>query len=69
MALITFICECGNKDPGQAIEYDGSLGYEAVVCKVCGSYKDHMGSNEADDWSKEIAGVAIAHELKPSKSG
>ena len=40
-----------------AKEYDGALGYEALVCKVCGRYYDHTGKHEADDWSKRFVGI------------
>lgn len=38
--------------------YDGSLGYEAVVCKDCGTYWDHEGEHAADEWSRGFVGVA-----------
>lgn len=31
--------------------YDGSLGYEALVCRACGKYFDHNGEHPADEWS------------------
>jgi hypothetical protein len=52
MAIKTFNCSCGNTDPKKAIEYDGSLGYEAIICTVCGAYYDVNGEYPADDWSK-----------------
>ena len=48
----TFSCPCGNTDPQQAYEYDGSVGYEAIVCRICGSYYDHDGLHPIDGWSK-----------------
>ena len=53
-----FVCqECGNMDPQKVFEYDGSLGYEALVCEVCGSYCDFNGSYPADDWSRQFIQV------------
>lgn len=48
----TFSCPCGNTDPQLAYEYDGSVGYEAIVCRICGSYYDHDGLHPIDGWSK-----------------
>jgi hypothetical protein len=57
-----FKCTCGNKDPKKAKEYDGSLGYEAIVCKVCGTYydldNDGKGrTNPPDEWSLHFVGL------------
>lgn len=55
--IIKYSCECGNTDPKKAKHYDGLLGYEAMVCTVCGRYSDHLvapGQHEADDWSKQF---------------
>lgn len=54
MAVLSFSCPCGNTDPSKVKEYDGALGYEALVCKVCGRYYDHTGEHSADDWSKQF---------------
>jgi hypothetical protein len=43
---------CGNTDTKKAIEYDGCLGYEAIICTVCGEYSDHWGNHSPDEWSK-----------------
>jgi hypothetical protein len=56
--IIAFDCKCGNKDPKKAKFYDGALGYEAIVCTVCGIYYDfdEQGkprTNEPDEWSKK----------------
>jgi len=45
-------CVCGNTTPSNFAEYDGCLGYEAVVCLSCGRFEDHTSSHEADEWSK-----------------
>ena len=58
MAITSFDCECGNNDPGKALEYEGSLGYEAIVWKVCGSYSDFTGAHHADSWRLEFAGLS-----------
>ena len=47
-------CKCGNKDPKQFVEYDGCLGYEAIICKQCGRYCDIYKEYEADDFSKQF---------------
>ena len=57
--IISFNCECGNKDPKKAKEYDGALGYEAVICAVCGTYYDFdtegkPRTNKPDEWSKKF---------------
>jgi len=51
--ITKFECKCGNKDPRKAVEYDGLLGYEALICTVCGRYYDHYRENEPDEWSKD----------------
>ena len=56
MTVLKFSCACGNRDPGKVIEHDGALGYEAIVCKVCGRYSDHVGKHEADEWSLPLVG-------------
>lgn len=58
MAITKFNCQCGNQDTKKAIEYSGAMGYEAIVCKECGSYCDHDGMHEADSWSTELAGIS-----------
>ncbi len=45
-------CACGNTEPGDFKEYDGALGYEAVICIRCGRFADHDGDHEANEWSK-----------------
>lgn len=39
--IIAFKCNCGNTDPKKAKFYDGSLGYEAIICTVWGAYYDY----------------------------
>jgi hypothetical protein len=59
-------CTCGNTDPQKAYEYDGMLGYEAIVCTVCGRYYDHVGTgeHEADEWSQQF----VTGETQPEKA-
>ena len=52
--MITAIdCRCGNQDPQKAKYYEGSLGYEALICTECGRYYDHMGAHACNEWSIE----------------
>ena len=41
-------CFCGNKDKNEFLEYNGSLGYEAIICKKCGAYSDREKAYNAD---------------------
>lgn len=50
--IIKFNCSCGNTDPQKAYAYDGCLGYEALVCTVCGKYYDYTGEHPVDKWSE-----------------
>lgn len=52
--IIKFTCSCGNTNPRKAKEYNGMLGYEAIICTVCGRYSDNAGEYPADDWSKQF---------------
>jgi hypothetical protein len=54
--ITKFTCDCGNTDPKKAKDYDGSLGYEAMICTVCGTYYDESGTHAPDDWSKQFIG-------------
>lgn len=54
--ILTFFCSCGNKDPKKAVEYDGCLGYEALICTKCGRFVDHNGEHEADEFSLALIG-------------
>ena len=60
--IVSFNCTCGNNDPKKAKFYDGALGYEAIVCKVCGRVYDFdlegkPRTNEADGWSRNFVGL------------
>lgn len=52
--ITKFNCDCGNTNPKKAKEYDGALGYEAIVCTVCGIYYDESGTHKPDEWSKKF---------------
>lgn len=56
--LITATCRCGNEDTRQFIDYDGALGYAAIICKACGDYQDNSGQYGADEWSRRMIGRA-----------
>lgn len=39
------------------IHYDGALGYEAYVCRQCGTYFDYAeGEHPPDEWSLAFLG-------------
>lgn len=45
-------CEnCGNDKVKDYAQYDGCLGYEAIICKKCGYLYDHTGSHKPDEFS------------------
>jgi hypothetical protein len=50
--IIKFNCKCRNNDPSKAYDYHGILGYENIVCKICGMHYDYMGEHEKDTWSE-----------------
>ena len=58
--VIKFNCSCGNTNPKDTHEYDGCLGYEAIVCTCCGTYYDNTGEHLPDDWSKQFVNKSIA---------
>lgn len=63
-----FKCECGNTDTTKAVEYDGALGYEAIVCKCCGTYYDHSGIHQKDSWSSQyIENYNTTESVTPEK--
>jgi hypothetical protein len=47
----SFNCDCGNRNPDECVEYDGCLGYEAIVCTRCGRYFDTEGEHQPDNFS------------------
>lgn len=57
-----FNCICGNKNPKQVKEYDGCLGYEALICKECGRIHDHEGIHERETDKKSIMYIKIKGE-------
>ena len=52
--ITSFECSCGNTDPKKAKEYDGCLGYSAIICTECGRYYDENGEHQADEFSKSF---------------
>lgn len=48
---------CGADQPSDAKEYDGMLGYEAIVCRKCGSVGDHSGSRPPSKWGCDYVGL------------
>jgi transcription initiation factor TFIIIB Brf1 subunit/transcription initiation factor TFIIB len=43
-------CEnCGASEVSDFREYDGCLGYEAIICKKCGYIYDHSGAHSPDE--------------------
>jgi len=43
-------CEnCGASEISDFREYDGCLGYEAIICKKCGYIYDHSGAHPPDE--------------------
>lgn len=54
--IVKFKCKCGNTDPKKVFAYDGAMGYEALICKCCGRYYDHVGTgeHEKDLWSEQF---------------
>jgi hypothetical protein len=57
--LTKFNCKCGNNDPRKTKEYDGALGYEAVICLKCGRYYDHEGIHEAETDKNNVLYIKI----------
>jgi hypothetical protein len=55
--ILTFHCNCGANNPKDAVYYDGTLGYEALICKKCGWYCDHTGAHPPTDESLKMAGI------------
>lgn len=50
-----FTClHCGNSDTQKVHQYDGAVGYEALICKECGIYCDSAGWHERDEWSNQF---------------
>ena len=44
---------CGASDVSDFREYDGCLGYEAIICKRCGYIYDHTGVYSPEEDSVE----------------
>ena len=71
MQIISFNCPCGNTDPKKSRHYDGCLGYEALVCTVCGKYSDHNSEepHDADEWSIQFLGTKAVLNKNWHKTG
>jgi hypothetical protein len=54
--LYTVTCEELPHDNQRLAYYDGALGYEALVCRKCGTYFDQSGQQKPDDWSLRFIG-------------
>jgi len=61
--ITKFNCSCGNNNPKLAYDYDGCLGYSAIVCKLCGKYYDFTGVHDQDEWSANF--VINKKQLQP----
>lgn len=48
---------CGADQPSDAKEYDGMLGYEAIVCHRCGSVSDITGTRPLSSWGCFYVGL------------
>jgi hypothetical protein len=55
--IVKFRCHCGADQPSDGKYYHGMLGYEAIVCRRCGGFSDHMGEHVADEWSRSFVGL------------
>lgn len=67
--ITSFSCECGNTAPDHAQEYDGALGYEAIVCLDCARYYDHFGTHKPNEWSRDFVAQAKRKPLALNTSG
>ena len=65
--IINASCQCGNEDVRRFHEYDGALGYEAIICLICKRYYDNTGEHAADKWSKQfvVSQKLTTHKGKP----
>ena len=51
--IIEFKCaHCGNTNKDKAMEYEGALGYEAIICECCGWTFDHNGAHPPEPGAK-----------------
>lgn len=56
--VLEFNCpKCGNSNPKKAFEYEGSLGYEAVICKCCAAFADCNDWHDPNQWSRLQVGT------------
>jgi len=66
--ITKFNCTCGNTDNKKVYAYDGALGYEALVCTVCGRYYDYAGEHPSDDWSNDFIRTHVKKSIFVPKS-
>lgn len=70
---------CGNDKKENYKEYDGLLGYEAIICQVCGYIYDHTGAHppeikemtladHAETWWREKGNTVPARNTKEYNS-
>lgn len=52
-----FECKCGNNDPQKTKFYEGTLGFDAIVCTECARYHSYTGQHDADSWSRQFVGL------------
>ncbi len=50
---------CGADQPADFRQYHGCLGYEAILCLVCGYIYDHAGAHEPDKDERSILYVKV----------
>jgi len=68
MMITSFTCPCcGTTNVNDVRVYDGAMGYEAYVCKLCGVYSDHEKTMPADDWSRSLVGLSPEKALEAGK--
>lgn len=48
---------CGANKVSDFREYDGLLGYEAIICKKCAYIYDHSGTYAPDEKEIKIGGI------------
>lgn len=53
---------CGASKISDFREYDGCLGYEAIICKKCGYIYDHSGAHAPDEEEIKIGDIDYRSE-------
>ena len=49
-----FYCTCGNTNPQNAYHYHGLLGYELLICRICGKSYDFGREHEPNEFTKQF---------------